>query len=168
MSDFTDKLEDVQAKLATLDERLQRHRNVVEGISESPDEYDTDAVDTYLSDLDQALEGADFLDAAEASLGPVEEATEAAAEALLADARVLVDDREIEGVQVLYVNDDPSEMEGAVLVESPKVNQMRGGPQRLELPNGRTFGFSIQQTLIADVGDDKTGHLKLVLALEEL
>ncbi len=167
MTNHKDTLASVQSKLADLNARLARHENVVESIANNPDGYDEDALHNYLDTLDEALDGAGFLDAAEESLAPLEEVTEQAKQANLQGAKVFIDDYEIEGVELQYLHDDPQEMEASLLVESPKVNQFRGGRPRLKLPDGREFTFTIQQTLIAEVKDDKSGYLELILALEE-
>jgi hypothetical protein len=156
----------VQTKLDELNERLERHEDVVQSIKDKPEGYDTDAVNSYLSTLDQGLSDADFLAEADASLGPLEEATKAAKAAALKGARVFIDDYEIEGITLQYLHDDPQKMEASLLVESPKVNQLRGGRPHLKLPDGRNFTFSIRQTLIAEVKDDKSGYLELILGLE--
>lgn len=167
MSDIEEHLSAVQTKLTELTERLERHQRVVDGIESNPDNYDADDAKAYLGALDAGLESATFLDAATASLEKLEQATDEAEQAVLADAKVLIDDYEIEGVEVQYVHDDPTEMEASVLVPSPKVNQLRGGRPLLELPDGRSFVFTIHKTLIAEVSDDKSGYLELILGLKE-
>jgi hypothetical protein len=157
----------VQAKLDELSERLERHQDVVQNIQDKPKGYDDDAVESYLSTLNESLGDADFLADADASLEPLEAATAAAQEAALEGARIFIDDYEIEGVTLQYLHDDPEEMEASLLVESPKVNQLRGGRPRLDLPDGRSFYFTIQQTLVAEVKDDKSGYLELILGLDE-
>jgi hypothetical protein len=158
----------VQTKLNDLTERLERHQKVVQSIQDKPEGHDTDAVKSYLTTLDESLTDADFLDKADASLEPLEEAAEAAEEAALEGARVFIDDYEIEGVTLQYLHDDPQKMEASLLVESPKVNQLRGGRPKLALPDGREYYFTIRQTIIAEVRDDKSGYLKLELGLEEI
>lgn len=165
MTNVKDQLSSVQTKLENLFERLERHQNVVESIESNPDGYEGDAVQNYLSTLEETLEGAGFLDAAEESLAPLEEVAEQAKQANLAGAKVFIDDYEIEGVELQRLDEDT--MEASLLVESPKVNQLRGGRPHLELPDGRAFMFTIQQTLIAEVKDDKSGYLELILGLEE-
>ena len=165
MANTLDQLAAVQSKLADLFERLERHQNVVESIESNPDGYDEGDVQNYLSTLENALAGADFLDAAEESLAPLEEVTEQAKQANLAGAKVFIDDYEIEGVELQSLDTDT--MEASLLVESPKVNQLRGGRTLLERPDGRAFDFTIQQTLIAEVSEDKSGYLQLILGLRE-
>ncbi|QDG52788.1 hypothetical protein FIV42_19175 [Persicimonas caeni] len=165
MTNTQDKLSIVQTKLDDLLERLERHQNVLESIESSPDGYDQEAVRNYLSTLDGTLSDTDFLDAADESLAPLEEVAEQAKQANLAGAKVFIDDYEIEGVELQYLHED--QMEASLLVESPKVNQLRGGRPRLEMPDGSTYTFTIQQTLIAEVKDDKSGYLELILALDE-
>jgi hypothetical protein len=152
---------DLQERLSTLGERIERHGHVVAKIADTPDGYDLDQVETYLDALDAALGEADE------ALEPLAQATDQAAEALLEEARVLIDGEELDGVEVTAFDDDSEVMEATLLVESPKVNQLRGGLPVLALGDGREFTFKVLQTLIADVGEDKTGHLELVLGLRE-
>lgn len=167
MSDSSEQLTNLRARLDDASEQLERHRHVVEGIGDNPQDYDSDDVDNYLSTLDEALPE-DFLDDVDQALEPLEEATEAAAEALLDDATVAIDDQVIEGIEVTELDDTSAEKRARILVESPKVNQLRGGRPRLELPDGRQFTFTILETHIAEVSEDKTGYLELVLGLEEM
>ncbi len=163
MSDLSERTSKLRDRLDSMIDDLERHRRVLDSIEEEPDDYDADEVDRYADRLDEALEGATFLDEADEAMQPLEEAVDEAEEEFLDNARIVVDDREIEGVELLYVDDE----EAAVLVESPKVNQLRGAAQLLELADGRRFEFSVDQTLVADVDEDKTGDLKLVLSLRE-
>lgn len=164
MSDQTDRTSQLRDRIESMLEDLERHVRVLDSIEEEPEDYDDDEVAEYADKLDEALDGATFLDEAESAMAPLEEAVDEAEQEFLENARVIVDDREIEGVELLYVESD----EAAVLVESPKVNQLRGGAQLLELENGRQFEFAVDETLVADVAEDKTGDLKLVLSLQEL
>jgi hypothetical protein len=164
MSDQTDRTSQLRDRIESMIEDLERHVRVLDSIEEEPDDYDDDEVVQYTDKLDEGLDGATFLDDAESAMAPLEEAVEEAEQEFLENARVIVDDREIEGVELLYVESD----EAAVLVESPKVNQLRGGAQLLELEDGRQFEFAVDETLVADVAEDKTGDLKLVLSLQEL
>lgn len=164
MSDQTDRTSQLRDRIESMIEDLERHVRVLDSIEEEPDDYDDDEVVQYTDKLDEGLDGATFLDDAESAMAPLEEAVEEAEQEFLENARVIVDDREIEGVELLYVESD----EAAVLVESPKVNQLRGGAQLLELEDGRQFEFAVDETLVADVADDKTGDLKLVLSLQEI
>ena len=168
MSDFSDRTASLRDRVSSIIEDLERHVRVLDSIDEEPEEYEADEVEQYFDDLDSALSGVDFLDDAEQALRPLEEAVDEAEEEFLANATILVDDREIEGFELLYLEPAGSPDEAAVLVESPKVNQLRGGSQLLELEDGRQFEFSVEQTLVADVGEDKTGDLKLVLGLRPI
>lgn len=168
MSDFSDRTAALRDRVESMIEDLERHVRVLDSIDEEPDEYDADDIEAYFRDLDNALTGVDFLDDAEQALRPLEEAVDEAEEEFLQNARVIVDDRDIEGVELLYVEPADAPDEAAVLVESPKVNQLRGGSQLLELEDGRQFEFSVDQTLVADVDEDKTGDLKLVLGLQSI
>lgn len=167
MADIQDQISEVRTHLDEFADDLQRHRRVVEGIGENPDGYDADAVDNYLSTLRDTLAQADLFAPAEESLAPLEQATEEAEQAVLDEARVFIDDYEIEDVELIEFNDSKDAMKAALLVESPKVNQLRGGRPVLALGDGREFTFKVLQTLIADVGEDKTGHLELILGLRE-
>ncbi|MFW5966048.1 MAG: hypothetical protein ACOCV2_00965 [Persicimonas sp.] len=165
MSQFEDKLDDVRAKLESVTDRLERHRRVVDGIDDSPETYDESNVEDYLTTLQEAL-AVDVLEDVDQALEPLEAATDAAAEANLQGATVSVGDQVIEGTELLELDDSPEAMEARLLVESPKVNQLRGGRPRLELPDGRSFTFTVRETHIAEVKEDKTGYLELVLGLE--
>ncbi|MFP4600605.1 MAG: hypothetical protein ACLFVJ_20285 [Persicimonas sp.] len=168
MANIQEQISQVRTHLDDFADDLQRHRRVVEGIGENPDGYDEEAVENYLSTLENTLADADFFAPAEESLAPLEQATDAAEQAVLDDARVFIDDHEIDGVELIEFDDSKDAMKASLLVESPKVNQLRGGRPRLELPDGREFYFTIRQTLIAEVRDDKTGYLELELGLEEV
>lgn len=165
MSQFDDKLEDVRTELDAVTERLERHRRVVDGIGDSPETYDESDVEAYLSTLQEDLSG-DFLEDVDQALEPLEAATDAAAEANLQGATISVGDQVLDGTELLELDDSPEVMEARLLVESPKVNQLRGGRPQLELPDGRSFTFSVRETHVAEVKEDKTGYLELVLALE--
>lgn len=168
MTDFSDQTSNLKDRIDSLVDDLERHVRVLDSIAEEPEGYDEGDIDSYLDDLDTALSEANFLDSAEAALAPLEEAVDEAEEEFLSNARIVVDDREIEGVEIQYVEPADAPEEAALLVESPKVNQLRGGTQIFELADGRAFEFSVEETLVADVAEDKTGHLKLVLSLRPI
>lgn len=168
MSDYAVPIDALRDRLEDLIDDLDRHLRVLDSIDEDPGEYDDDNIETYLGDLDEALADADFLDDAEQSLEPLEETVDAVEEEFLAESAVIVDDNVVGGVEVLYLEPPNDPEEAALLVESPKVNQVRGAAQLLQLPDGRQFQFSIEETLVADVAEDKTGDLKLVLRLDQV
>jgi hypothetical protein len=166
MTDTKERVEQLQDKLTELQDTISRHARVVTEIAESPSDFGADQVDSYLDALSNAVENADFLDAVEEALAPLEEEADQAEQAVLDAAQVFVDDYEVEDVELTEFSPDTGE--ATLLVPSPKVNQIRGGAQVLALPDGREFRFSIEQTLIAEVSDDKSGYLELVLAIEAL
>lgn len=166
MTDTNERVEQLQNKLATLQDTISRHARVVTEIAESPEDFGADQVDSYLDALSDAVENADFLDAVEEALAPLEEEADQAEQAVLDAAQVFVDDYEVEDVELTEFSPDTGD--ATLLVPSPKVNQIRGGAQLLVLPDGREFRFSIEQTLIAEVTDDKSGYLELVLSIEQL
>ncbi|MFB6376146.1 MAG: hypothetical protein ABEN55_24180 [Bradymonadaceae bacterium] len=168
MSDLTDRTTDLHERVQSMVDDLERHVRVLDSIDEEPEEYDADDIEAYFDDLDSALSGVDFLDEAEQALQPLEEAVDEAEQEFLANASVIVDEREIEDLELMYLEPADAPEEAALLVESPQVNQLRGGTQVLELEDGRQFEFAIEQTLVADVAEDKTGDLKLVLSLQPI
>lgn len=168
MSDYAVPIDALRDRLESLIDDLDRHLRVLDSIDEDPGEYDDDKIETYLGDLDEALAEADFLEEAEQSLQPLEETVDAVEEEFLAKSAVIVDDQIVDGVDVLYLEPPNQPEEAALLVESPKVNQVRGTNQLLQLPDARQFAFSIEETVVADVAEDKTGDLKLVLRLDEI
>lgn len=169
MTDYSDQTAALTERIDALVDDLQRHARVLDSIKEEPQGYDADNIEAYLADLDDALAGADFLEEAEKSLAPLEEAVDEAEADFLANAKIVIDDREItEGVELDSIEPFNAPEKASLLVESPKVNQVRGAAQVLELPDGRSFTFSIEETLVADVAEDKTGDLELVLSLQEL
>lgn len=167
MSDYAVPIDALRDRLQDLMDDLERHLRVLDSIEEDPDEYDEDNIETYLGDLDSDLAEADFLDNADQSLQPLEETVDEVEQEFLEKSAVIVDDTVVSDVDVLYLEPPNAPTEAALLVESPKVNQVRGSDQLLQLPDGRQFTFSIEETLVADVAEDKTGDLKLVLHLDE-
>ena len=169
MTDYSNQTAELSERIQALVDDLERHARVLESIEEEPEDYDADNVEAYLGDLDDALAGADFLDQAEEALAPLEEAVEEAEAEFLASAKIVIDDREIEeGVELNSIEPFDAPEKASLLVESPKVNQVRGAAQILELPDGRSFTFDIEETLVADVAEDKTGDLELILSLQKL
>lgn len=168
MADFSEQTESLRSRLSDAIDGLQRHTRVLESIEEEPQEYDEEDVEAYLDDLDDSLSSAELLESAEASLETLEETADAVEQEFLENVSVVVDGREIEGIELLYLEPAGDPDEAALLVESPKVNQIRGGTQLLTLEDGREFSFAVEETLVADVGEDKTGDLKLVLALNPI
>lgn len=158
-----DRIDTLKGQLETTRQRLDRHADVLAAIEANPQGYDDEQVDAYLSALDEEFGGEAFLSSADEAIEPLESTAEAAQAEYLEGARVLVDDYEIEDVEL--VDFDPPE--AAILVPSPKVNQIRGGVQRLEMPDGEAYAFEIEQTLVEDVAEDKSGYLKLVLSLRD-
>jgi len=167
MSDYAVPIDALRDRLRDLIDDLDRHVRVLDSIDEDPAEYDDDNIETYLGDVDEALADADFLEAAEDSLETLEETVDAVEQEFLVESAVIVDD-EIVDVELLYLEPPNDPNEAALLVESPKVNQVRGSNQLLQLPDGRQYQFSIEETLVADVAEDKTGDLKLVLHLDRI
>jgi hypothetical protein len=167
MSEFETDIDDVRERLDDLASELSRHERVLDSVAEEPEGYDADSVETYLSDLDEALRDAEFLEAARDSFDSLEEAVDEAEAEFLESARVTVDGREIEDTELQSLDPVDSPESAEMLVPSPKINQMRSGAQ-LELEDGSTFRITIQKTLIEEVDDDKSGYLKLVLDLEPL
>lgn len=168
MSDLIDEATDLRERVETVVDEIQRHVRVLESYVDEPDEYDEDDVGEYLEALEEDLDGSDFLERAEQALVPLEEAVEEVEQEFLGDIDVIVDGREIEEVEFLSLEPSDGPEEAAVLVDSPKVNQLRGGAQRLELPDGRAFEFRVEETLVAEVEEDKTGKLKLILGLSPI
>jgi ElaB/YqjD/DUF883 family membrane-anchored ribosome-binding protein len=166
MSETQDRVAELQSELESLQSTIERHVRVVGEIAETSSDFDPEQVETYLDALSDAFEGADFLDAVEEALAPLEEEAEQAEQAVLDAAQVFVDDYEVEDVELSEFSPDTGE--ATLLVPSPKVNQIRGGAQVLALPDGREYRFSIEQTLIAEVSDDKSGYLELILSISEL
>lgn len=158
-----DRIERLRGRLEALLDQTRRHTEVLDAIEADPNDYDSDNVDNYLEALDDSVSELDFLADATAAIDPLESTAEAAQAEFMEGARVLVDDHEIEGLRL--VEFDPPE--AALMVPSPKVNQIRGGRQTLVMPDGSEYAFSIEQTLVADVDEDKSGDLKLVLELRE-
>ncbi len=145
-------------------ERIERHQRVLKSVRQEPEDYDEEEIEAYVEALDEAVQQADPLEAAEAAMEPLEEAAERAEQAFMAGARVVVDGRPIEDVELVEL--EPPE--AALLVPSPAVNKVRGAEQLIELEDGRRFTFAVEETLVADVDEDKTGDLRLVLSLEEV
>lgn len=165
MSDFEMDIDEVRARLEDLSDEISRHLRVIDSVADEPNEYNTDSVDTYLSDLDDALQEADFLEAARDSFGELEEAVDEAEAEFLESARVTVDGREVEDTELQSLDPVDEPETAHMLVPSPNINQLRGGA-RLELEDDRAFRFTIQKTLIEEVADDKSGYLKIVLDLD--
>ncbi|MGM0554814.1 MAG: hypothetical protein ACQEVA_00360 [Myxococcota bacterium] len=166
MTDTNERVEQLQTRLTALRDTIDRHARVVAEIAESPSDFGADQVDNYLDALSDAVENADFLDAVEEALAPLEEEADQAEQAVLDAAQVFVDDYEVEDVELTEFSPDTGE--ATLLVPSPKVNQIRGGARVLALPDGREYRFSIEQTLVAEVTDDKSGYLELILSIEAL
>lgn len=168
MSELIDEATELRDRVESVVDEIERHVRVLDSYVDEPEAYDDGAVGDYLEALEGDLDGTEFLESAEEALTPLEEAVDEVEEEFLGDIVVVVDDREIEDVEFLELepSDDPEEAE--VLVDSPKVNQLRGGAQRLELPDGRDYEFRVEETLVAEVEEDKTGKLKLILGLSPM
>jgi len=145
-------------------ERIERHQRVLKSVQQEPEDYDDEEIEAYVEALDEAVQKADPLEAAEAAMEPLEAAAERAEQAFMAGAQVVVDGRPIEDVELVEL--EPPE--AALLVPSPAVNKVRGAEQLIELEDGRRFTFAVEETVVADVDEDKTGDLRLVLSLEEV
>lgn len=154
--------DELKAQLGDVQNRLSEHLDILAAIQEDPDEFDSDEINTYLEALASDLDGEPLFDEAQRAVGPLKSAADEAEAERLSEARVLIDDREIEDVELQLLEPPRAE----ILVPSPKINQIRGGAQILEMPD-RTFHFEIEETLIEDVADDKSGYLKLVLSLKD-
>lgn len=163
MSDTTDAIQTLQDNLETMKTTIDRHARVLEKIADAPSNYQPAQIEAYVETLDASVDNDSFLADAEEALAPLETKTNEAEKAMLDEAQVFVDDYEVEGVDLTEFN--PEAGEATLLVPSPKVNQIRGGAQVLALSDGREFRFSITQTLIAEVADDKSGYLELILSI---
>lgn len=155
-------IDDLKEQLGDALDRLSEHRDLLAAIDEDPDEFDSDDVEVYLDALGDDLSGDALLAEAEQAVGPLKSAADEAKAERLAQAKILVDDREIEDAELRLLEPPRAE----ILVPSPQINQIRGGAQVLEMPD-RSFRFEIEETLIEDVADDKSGYLKLVLSLTD-
>lgn len=167
MSGFdAELLDEVKDELAALRKQLDDHAEIVDAIDEEPEQYQTDAIDGYLEALDELLGRTDLLDPVEDETQQLQGAVEDRKAAALASIKVRVDDRIIEEAEIHELDLEASPPTAVMMVPSPKVNQVRGSFQRLELEDGDLYEFSITQTLVADMAEDNTGLLKLILELE--
>ena len=155
-------IDDLKQKLGDAVEQLSEHRDLLAAIDDDPDEFDDNDVNAYLEALEADLSEESLLGGAEQAVDPLQSAADEAKAERLAQAKILVDDREIEDAELHLLEPPRAE----ILVPSPQINQIRGGAQVLEMPD-RSFHFEIEETLIEDVADDKSGYLKLVLSLTD-
>jgi hypothetical protein len=158
------QIANLQTLLEDRKELVERHQSVLDSLNDDPDRFEDEEVEAYLEALDEAFQKDDPLEAVESVMEPLEEAAERAEQAFMAGAQVLVDGQSVADVRLVELEPPKA----ALLVASPAVNKVRGAQQLIELQDGRQYAFSVEETLVADVADDKTGDLKLVLSLEQI
>jgi hypothetical protein len=162
---MSDSFEDLEETIDRLDSQLGRHRRIIEAIIEEPDKYSEELVDEYADEAIEHLGGTNLFEGLESTVDKLESRVDSAEAAALASIELVVDDRTIEGVDIDEFSPDDDPPSAVAFVPSPKVNQVRGGRQQLVTAEGQRYDFQITQTLVADMEEDKTGTLKLVLEL---
>jgi hypothetical protein len=158
------KLEDARQILDKLNSQLQKHERLVRAIEEEPENYDDAKVEEYSSGIVEHFGDLDLVEPLKERVDQLEESVDSAEAEALASIRLIVEDREIEGVEIAEFA--PEQNSAVAFIPSPKVNQTRGARQRLVTSDGDKYEFQIAQTLVADMEEDKTGTLKLVLDIE--
>jgi hypothetical protein len=149
-----------------MEDRLTRHRRVLESLGEEGAEM-TEQAEAYLEALTGDLDPDTFLEDAAESFEAIESALDEAEAATLSEADIYIDGEILEGPELLSLDAAADPAEAHLLIDSPLVNRMRGGSQELVLADETTYRFRIAKTLVAEVAEDNTGKLELVLELFE-
>ena len=158
------RIPNLQTFLEDRQELIERHESVLSAVQSEPEKYDDEQIEAYLDALDSAIQQTDPLETAEDEMEPLEAAADRAEKAFMAGAQVLVDGQSVQDAQLVELEPPTA----ALLVPSPAVNKVRGAQQMIELQDGRRYAFAVEETKLADVDEDKTGDLKLVLSLEQI